>query len=143
MVDERRARESIQVVLDTFRAVEERDRERLLTLYHPDVEFVWPLSLPYGGTFRGRELLSPRAVSWEQTWDPLQPTEAERRMDPEVVAAADDDVVVLYHQRGVNASGRRLDQEVLGWYRAEAGKFAGAKMFHFDTAALMHFLADR
>jgi ketosteroid isomerase-like protein len=143
MADESRASESAQVVLDTFRAVEERDRDRLLDLYHPDVEFVWPLSLPYGGTYRGRDLLTPRVMSWEHTWDPLQPTAAERRMDPQVVAVADNDVVVLYHQRGVNAAGRRFDQEVLGYYRADGGKFLGAKMFHFDTAALVSFLADR
>jgi ketosteroid isomerase-like protein len=133
---------STDVVLDTFRAVEERDSDRLDALYHPDVEFAWPLSLPYGGTFRGTHLLTPRAVSWEYTWDPLQPTAAERRMDPRVVATAGEDVVVLYHQRGVKASGRRFDQEVLGWYRTVDGKFAAAKMFHFDTVALVSFLSD-
>jgi hypothetical protein len=63
-------------------------------------------------------------------------------MDPRVVAAAGADVVVLYHQRGVSVAGQRFDQEVLGWYRAAEGKFVGAKMFHFDTVALLNFLAD-
>ena len=63
-------------------------------------------------------------------------------MDPRVIAVDDTDVVVLYHQRGVNPAGRRFDQQVLGWYRAEGGKFVSAQMFHFDTAALVSFLAD-
>jgi uncharacterized protein len=137
-----RAHESIEVVLETFQAVEQRDLERLLALYHPDVEFVWPLSLPYGGTFRGPEVATTRGPGWQETWDPLQPNEAERRMDPQVVAATDEDVVVLYHQRGVTSAGRRLDQEVLGWYRVVDGKFARAQMFYFDTAAIVDFLTD-
>jgi ketosteroid isomerase-like protein len=63
-------------------------------------------------------------------------------MDPRVLAAHGDDVVVLYHQRGVDRHGRRLDQEVLGWYSAADDKFARAQMFYFDTAAIAAFLAD-
>jgi ketosteroid isomerase-like protein len=51
--DERATTQSTEIVLETFRAVEDRDLERLLSLYHPDLELVWPESLPYGGTFRG------------------------------------------------------------------------------------------
>jgi ketosteroid isomerase-like protein len=129
-------------VLETFRAVEERDLERLLALYHPDVELCWPPSLPYGGTSRGLERLGSGGATWDQTWDPRQPTDAERQMDPRVVATQDDDVVVLYHQRGRSPAGRQLDQEVLGWYRVADGKFARAQMFYFDTVALVDFLSS-
>jgi ketosteroid isomerase-like protein len=139
--DDGRAARATEIVLATFRAVEDRDLERLLSLYHPDVELVWPESLPYGGTVQGGRPPSPGAT-WDQTWDPLQPTSAERRMDPRVVAAHGDDVVVLYHQRGVDRHGRRLDQEVLGWYSVADDKFARAQMFYFDTAAIAAFLAD-
>jgi hypothetical protein len=44
---------------------------------------------------RGHTLLPRRG----KTWFSLQPTEAER-MDPRVVATSDDEVVVLWHQRG-------------------------------------------
>jgi len=139
--DERATTQSTEIVLETFRAVEDRDLERLLSLYHPDVELVWPESLLYGGTCRGSEP-PPPGRTWDDTWDPLQPTGAERRMDPRVIAAAGDDVVVLYHQRGINGTGRRFDQEVLGWYTVDGGKFARAQMFYFDTATLAAFLAD-
>jgi ketosteroid isomerase-like protein len=128
-------------VLETFRAVEERDLEALLALYHPEVELCWPPSLPYGGISRGLEHLGS-GDSWDQTWDARQPTSAERRMDPLVVAAQDDDVVVLYRQRGLSPAGRHFDQEVLGWYRVQDGKFARAQMFHFDTLALVDFLGS-
>ncbi len=138
-----RTARSTEVVLETFRAVEERDLERLLALYHPKVEFYWPLSLPYGGTSRGLEQLGSGGETWDQTWDPRQPTASDRRMDPRVVAADDDDVVVLYHQRGRSSAGRQFDQEVLGWYRIADGKFARAQMFYFDTVALVDFLSSR
>jgi ketosteroid isomerase-like protein len=64
-------------------------------------------------------------------------------MDPRVVAADDEDVVVLYHQRGRSSAGRQFDQEVLGWYRVVDGKFARAQMFYFDTVALVDFLSSR
>jgi hypothetical protein len=71
--------ESVQVVLEAFHAVEDRDERRLLELYHPEVEFHWPASLPYGGSFRA-DSRTP-GQGWSEVWDPLQPSEAERRID--------------------------------------------------------------
>jgi len=44
--------------------------------------------------------VEPQRHGWGGTWQPLQPTEAERMMNAQVIAAHDDDVVVLWHQRG-------------------------------------------
>jgi ketosteroid isomerase-like protein len=128
------------VVLAAFRAVERRDREGLYALYHPDVEFHEAPSLPYGGTVRGKEA-NRAETAWEQTWDPLQPTDADRAMDPRVVAVAGEEVVVLWRQRAVDAAGRRFDGPVLGLYEVRDSMLARAQMFHFDTAALVAFLA--
>ncbi len=133
--------ESVAVVLDAFRAVEERDEQRFLAMCHPEVEFHWPSPLPYGGTFRAADAAVRRRPGWEETWDRLQPTEAERRMDPRVVAASEDEVVVLWRQRGVSPSGERLDSQVLGLYGVRDGKFARAQMFYFDPAGVAGFLA--
>jgi hypothetical protein len=38
-------------------------------------------------------------------------------------------------------AGRRLDRPVLGLYRIRDGWLARAQMFHFDTAAIIEFLA--
>jgi uncharacterized protein len=135
----------VDVVRRTFRAVEERDVEALFALYHPDVEFHDAPSLPYGGSFRTKADIRARlehapGETWLGTWGPLQPTAAERRMDPRVVASNDAEVVVLYRQRAVSPHGERLDAPVLGLYEVRDGLFARAQMFHFDTAALLGFL---
>jgi ketosteroid isomerase-like protein len=134
------ARESVAIVLEAFKAVEERDEQRLFELYHPEVEFHWTPSLPFGGSTHGgiRDRPGP---SWSQVWDPLQPSEAERRMDPRVVAATEREVVVHWHQRGVSSSGQRFDGEALGLYQVRDGKFARAQMFYFDAIAVERFLA--
>ena len=126
------------VMLDIFSAIERRDPQRLSELCHPDVEFSWPAALPYGGTARG---LWTEPPTWIHTWAPLQPTEAERRMEPRVVAANGDEVVVLWRQRGLSPSGERFDGPVLALYTVHDGKLARAQMFYFDTPALVEFLA--
>ena len=131
-----------KIVLAAFRAVEQRDTAGLHALYHPDVEFHWPLSLPYGGSTRGRDALVPDGhPTWRSTWDPLQRSDAERRMDPRVVASAGSEVVVLYRQRAVDSEGRQLDAPCLGLYEVRDALFARAQMFYFDTAELVAFLA--
>ncbi len=131
--------ENVTLVLEVFSAIERRDDQRFRELLRPDFEIAWPPSLPYGGTSRG---VAPAGPTWGETWLPLQPTEAERRMDPRVVAASDDEVVVLWRQRGVSSAAVRFDGEVLGLYKVVGGKLARAQMFYFDTAPLVGFLAQ-
>jgi ketosteroid isomerase-like protein len=132
---------NVQVMLEIFRALEERDPnrrtvdEREEALYHPNVEFHWSPALPYGGTFRGKD-----AAVWSATWNPLQPTAAERKMDPRVIGADDHQVVILYRQRGVSPGGERFDGEVIGLYELRDFKLSRAQMFYFDEAALVRFL---
>ena len=129
--------ENSKTILAIFRAIEERNDGQFRSLLQPDFEIHWPRSLPYGGTFRG---LEPQPHGWGATWGPLQPTQAERKMDARVVAAHDDDVVVLWHQRGRTTQGDILDEEVLGLYHFRQGKLARAQMFYFDTAPVAKFL---
>jgi ketosteroid isomerase-like protein len=132
---------STDIVMAAFAAVERRDERCLAELYHPEVEFHWPPSLPYGGSFRGATALQASdRTGFDQTWDALQPTRRERRMDPRVVAATDEEVMVLWHQRGLRPDGQRLDMETLGLYGVRDGKFARAQMFYFDTTAVLQFL---
>ena len=126
-----------EAILAIFRAIEERDDAQFRALLQPDFEIHWPRSLPYGGTFRG---VAPQPRGWEASWQPLQPTEAERKMDPRVVAAHGNDVVVLWHQRGRSRDGESIDEEVLGLYRFRDGKLARAQMFYFDTLPVASFL---
>jgi ketosteroid isomerase-like protein len=130
--------ENSKTILAVFGAIKERDAAQFRALLQPDFEIHWPRSLPYGGTFRGVE---PQPGGWGATWTPLQPTEAEREMDPKVIAAQGDDVVVLWHQRGCKEDGESIDEEVLGLYRFRDGRLARAQMFYFDTVVVANFLA--
>jgi uncharacterized protein len=132
----------VDVVLESFKAVEQRDDDRLNALLHPDVEFHWPPSLPYGGSFRTGEARAMQLPTWSETWEPLQPTKAEQRMSPRVVAASDHEVVVLWRQRGISPAGEQFDGEVLGLYEVHQGKLARAQMFYFDTVEAAAFLAS-
>lgn len=133
-------KENETLVLDMIRAVEERDAERILEIYHPDVEFHWPPSLPgYGGTYRGREVLEMN-TAFAQAWDRLQPTGEARRIHPRIVASNDDEVVVHYHQRGIDQSGRSCDSEVLALYQVENGKVTRLQMFYFEPEKVADFL---
>jgi len=131
--------ENVGVVLDIFSAIERRDERRFRELIRPDLVIHWPPSLPYGGISSN---LKREGATWSETWIPLHPTEAERTMDPRVVAASGKEVVVLWRQRGVTQDGNRFDGEVLGLYLVVGGKLARAQMFYFDTAALVSFLAN-
>jgi ketosteroid isomerase-like protein len=135
-----RTRGNPEVVLEVFRAIERRDPHRFADLIHPEFEIHWPPSLPWSGTFPGREVEG--RPTWTETWQPLQPTAAERRMDPRVVAVGDEEVVVLWRQRGRSPTGARFDGQVLGLYQVREGKLARAQMFYFDAAAAAGFLAD-
>lgn len=128
---------NIQTMRKVFAAVEHRDQKLMLELCTPDVEFHWPKSLPYG---RQVGTLTSQGPGWGDTWAPLQPTEAERRLDPRVIAASDTEVVVRWTQRGLSPSGERFEGEVLGLYRLRDGKLARAQMFYFDTVAVAQFL---
>jgi ketosteroid isomerase-like protein len=131
--------QNVDVVLEAFSAIERRDDQRFLDLLHPDFEILWPPSLPYGKSSPDRNHQVP---IWSEIWNSLQPSDAERRMDPRVVAHSADEVVVLWHQRGVTSGGNRFDGEVLGLYRVRDAKLARAQMFYFDTAAVESFLAQ-
>ena len=72
---------------------------------------------------------------------PLQPNEADRRLEPRVVAASEEEVVIHWRQKGVSPAGDRTDTPVLGLYRLRDGKLARAQMFYFDAAAVVVFLA--
>ena len=132
------AQENVRVMREIFSAIEESDARRFVDLCDPNVEFHWPPSLPYGGITYGRDREGP---SWGKTWIPLQPTEAERRMDPRVVAASDDEVVVLWHQRGRSPAGESCDGEVLALYKLRDGRLVRGQMFYFDIDATNVFLA--
>ena len=128
---------NIEVMLEVFRAIERRDQRRMFDLVHSDAEFLWPPSLPYAEARNPK----PGGPGWGATWIPLQPSEPDRGLEPRVVAASDEEVVIHWRQKGVSPAGDCIDTPVLGLYRLRDGKLARAQMFYFDTAAVAGFLA--
>jgi ketosteroid isomerase-like protein len=90
---------NVELLLDVFRAVEERNAEALFALFHADIGFHQPTSLPFGGSYYGLAAVLHHARSWHRAWIPFQ-RQPERRMEPRVVATANDEVVILWQQRG-------------------------------------------
>jgi ketosteroid isomerase-like protein len=132
------AEQNIAVMRQIFAAIEQRDLPRMLELTDPQAEFVWPPPLPYAGVRCGVAAPGP---SWEDAWIPLQPTATERSLDPRVIAANDDEVVILWRQRGLGSDGERYDGEVLALYRLRDRRLVRAQMFYFDVVGAARFLA--
>jgi transcriptional regulator with XRE-family HTH domain len=138
-----RMRTPEDIALAAIGAVEQRDGQKLLDLYHDEIEFQDAPSLPYGGVVTGKAAVSEHMYSpagWAATWLPLQPTAAERSMSPRIVASAGEDVVIEYRQRALAPNGERFDSPVIGMYKVRDGRLIRARMFHFDTAAMVAFL---
>jgi ketosteroid isomerase-like protein len=134
-----RAHEAL--VMDMMRAVEDRDGARIVETYGPDVEFLWPPSVPrYGGVHKGTEAVVAMNLAFTDVWDPLQPTDEWRQLNSRVVASNDDEVVVQYHQRGIDTLGRVCDTEVLALYRVEGDKVTRLQMFYFDPQSVSEFV---
>src|SRR5438067_11191214 len=102
-----------KLLLDVFRAIEQRDDRRFRELLHPDFQLHSPPSLPYGGS---------KARTWSETWESFQPGETERRMDPRVVAVSEDEGGVLWRQHGVGPWGEQCEGEALGFYHMREGQ---------------------
>lgn len=128
---------NVEVMLEVFQAIEHRNQRRMFDLVHTDAEFLWPPSLPYADARRPK----PGGPGWGTTWIPLQPDEDDRRLEPRVVAANGDEVVIHWQQKGVSRTGERINTPVLGLYRLRDGKLARAQMFYFDPAAVVAFLS--
>lgn len=128
-----------QLVLDMFRAVEDRDMDALAAAYHPDVEFIWPPGLPYSGTFRRDEVVA-MSEAFAATWDPVQPDAETRGLDPRILGKTGGQVAVHYVQRGRDAAGRSCEMPVVGLYTVADGRVRRLQMFYFDPAGTAEFL---
>jgi ketosteroid isomerase-like protein len=128
------------VIRDVFDAIERRDGARLAKLYHPEIEFRWPPGLPYGGMHRGVGIAAMRAL-FAEVWFPLQPTEADRQMDLQIIAAQGENVAAKYVMRGRDAEGRMIAADTMAHYRVRDDMLISAQMYHFDLTGLLSFLS--
>lgn len=133
------AERNAEAVRRLFRAVECRDPEGLWRGYDGSIAIHEVPSLPYGGEYRGPDGVQRHTLGYLDAWEELQ-GDAERRFDPEVIAAGDR-VAVLYRQRGRNpVTDETFDGPAVAVYRLANGRVVDSRMFHFDTAAVSAFL---
>jgi uncharacterized protein len=122
-----------------FEAVARRDGEGVRAGYDENITLHEAASLPYGGDYRGHEGALHHGHGFRAAWDRFQPHEA-RGLDPRIIAEGDHVVVLWRHKVENLETGDRLDLPAVSVYRMENAKIADSRMFHFDTAALLHFL---
>jgi len=126
------AREGVQVVLDQFAAVNERDFERAMSLYADDVELVVDSrAFLESGTFEGREAVGEWFGNWFRTF------ERDYRFEIEEARDLGDAVLLVASHHG---RGRTSGAEVHGrngyLYRVRDGGIVRVEVYPGRAEAL-------
>jgi ketosteroid isomerase-like protein len=126
------SREDVQVVLDQYEATNERDFERVMSLYDDEVELI--VREPYltVGHFKGRKAVGDWFGDWFNTFDRdmrFDVTECRELPNGDVLLVADN------RARG-RASGVELQGTVVWVYRVAGGKIVRVEGFPSRGAAL-------
>jgi ketosteroid isomerase-like protein len=126
------AQEDVQVVLDQFAAVNERDFERAMTLYAEHVELVVDSkAFLQGGTFTGREAVGEWFGDWFRSFEPGYRFEIEEARDlGEVVL-----LVASHHGRG-RSSGAEVHGRNGYLYGVREGRIIRVEIYAGPTEAL-------
>jgi ketosteroid isomerase-like protein len=122
----------VQVVLDQFAAVNERDFERAMSLYADDVELVVDSrAFLEGGTFSGREAVGAWFGNWFRTFA------RDYRFDIEEAQDLGDAVLlVASHQGRGRTSGAEVHGQTGYLYRVRDGKIVRAELYPSREDAL-------
>jgi limonene-1,2-epoxide hydrolase len=75
-------------------------------------------------------------VGWDEVWHSLQPSELERDLSAQILAASGGTVVARWVQRGLSPTGERIEMPVIGVYEVLHGQCRRGQMFYFDTVAV-------
>jgi ketosteroid isomerase-like protein len=134
------SREDVAVMKEIFDAVEKRRYSAMVDYYHPNVEIYEPESLPYGGHYKGYPGASKHAAGWTTTWDPLQPSDEDRRLKPELIDAGDCVIARYRIIARKSDDGACLEVPVFAIYRPEDRRLRELRMFYWDTEAINRFL---
>jgi ketosteroid isomerase-like protein len=126
------SQENVEVVLDQFAAVNERDFPRAMSHYAEEVELVvHPDAFLEGGTFKGREAVGEWFGDWFRTFEPGYRFEIDEARDM-------GDLVYLLASHG--GRGRTSGAEVHGQtgylYGLRGGKIVRAELFSSGAEAL-------
>jgi ketosteroid isomerase-like protein len=122
----------VDVVLDQFAAVNERDFGRAMSYYAEDVElFVHPDAFLESGTIRGREQVGEWFGNWFRTF------EHGYRFDIEEARDLGDAVLLVASHHGYGrASGAEVHGQTGYLYRVRDGKVVRAELYPGGAEAL-------
>lgn len=125
-------KESAQVVLDQFAAVNERDFARAMTLYDEEVELLVDTeAFLESGLFRGREAVGQWFANWFSTFEPGYHFDIEETHDlPDGVL-----LVASHHGRG-RASGVEVQGRTSYVYTVRDGRVARVELYADHARAL-------
>ena len=126
------AQEDVDVVVDQFAAVNERDFERAMSMYADDVElFVDSGAFLESGTFEGREAVGEWFGNWFRTF------ERGYRFDIEEARDLGEAVLLVasHHARG-RSSGAEVHGRTGYLYRVRDGKIVRAELYANRDRAL-------
>ena len=126
---------NVDVVLDQFAAVNERDFPRAMSHYAEDVELVvHPDTFLEQGTFKGRDAVGEWFGNWFRTFEPGYHFDIEEaRQHGKVVL-----LVASHHGRG-RASGLEVRGRTAYVYRVREGKIVRAEIYPSRDEALVTF----
>ena len=126
------APEDVDVVLDQFAAVNERDFGRALSLYAEDVELVVdPRAFLEGGTFKGRDAVGEWFGNWFRTFEPGYHFDIEEARD-----LGQAILLVASHRGRGRASGAEVHGQTSYLYRVHDGRIARAEIYASRDDAL-------
>jgi ketosteroid isomerase-like protein len=126
------ARDDVEVVLDQFAAVNERDFPRAMGHYAEDVELVVHAdAFLESGTFTGREAVGEYFGNWFRTFEPGYRFEIEeaREVGGQVL------LIASHHGRG-RTSGIEVRGQTGYLYRVRGGKIVRGELFASGAEAL-------
>jgi ketosteroid isomerase-like protein len=126
------AHEDVDVVLDQFAAVNERDFERALSLYTEDVELVVdPRAFLEGGTFKGRDAVGEWFGNWFRTFEPGYHFDIEEARE-----LGEAILLVASHRGRGRTSGAEVHGQTSYLYRVRDGRIARAEIYPSRDAAV-------
>lgn len=126
--------ENVNLIRGGYEAYARRDFGAVFALLHPEVEIYQTDSLPWGGTYRGREQAAEffRRLGEHTEGSP----------EPERFIAAGDDVVAVGRLRGrARASGKEYDLAIVHLWSVRDGRVIRFAAY-IDTPGMLSALGD-
>ena len=126
------SQENVQIVLDQFEAVNERDFPRAMSLYAEDVELVIDRdAFLESGTFRGREAVGRWFGNWFATFEPGYHFDFDETRD-----LGDVVLVIASHRGRGRTSGVRVSGQTGYVYTVHEGKIVRAELYASGAEAI-------